>query len=616
MMQKMFSFVRWLVLFATLAGPALAQDLVRQRGYLKDAAGVLTLDQARIADFQPMAPFLSLLVTDSVIWVKLTIDLPPAFGPVDLRLSPTTLDDVRLYVQAAGAERPIGPISLVERSAQARTRIDLPAGRSTLFLRVKTAGLMVMSARLSSAADSNLQDRVNDRVQGGLTVFVLTAFAFLIWIWVKNKEYLFLFFGLHLLVLLSQYYLYFELFPGLPALAAETDKNMVRIANLITVATASGTVLAGAIRFRAKPWFLKLAKFFAALFVLLLGAFLVSGVVGIVSYGILFGSAYTFVGQIIWAIYFARQYRNATSALLMLAFAVVCLVIVNQMHDGGLLISFGSLPPIDFFAIRALLIPIFVAWLFMASEQERSVEMAAATEVKNAALVRVDVETQRRKIQAHFMAMLTHELKTPLAIIQLAAATLASKNAADAGASQRLRNIQKSVDDMNYVLERCVEIEEDIDQNLTPQTARLSVKSLLNDVLGSVAGAISVRQDDVGDFIVSDYQFLRIILTNLLTNAVKYAQPNSRIELHAVRNRDPSRAGIGFKVRNQVGESGFPEPAALFSRYYRSEGARKQAGAGLGLWLSQNLALKIGSPIEMRVDGSVIEFSFEAHQAA
>ncbi len=616
-MQKVLKFVRWLVLFTTLAGPALAQDLVCERAYLEDAAGVLTVDQARSADFQPMAPFLSLLVTDSVIWVKLTLDLPPAFGPVDLRLSPTTLDDVRLYVQAVDADRPLGPISLVERSAQVRTRLDLPAGRSTLYLRVKTAGLMVMSARVVGAADSNLQDRVNDRLQGGLTVFVLTAFAFLIWIWVRNKEYLFLFFGLHLLVLLCQYYLYFDIFPGLPALDAEADKYTVRLANLFTVASASGTVLAGAIRFGAKPWFLRLVKFFAALFVLLLGVFLVSGVVGLVSYGILFGSAYTFVGQIILAIYFVRRYRNATSAVLMLAFAIICFVIVAQMHDGGgLLISFGSLPPIDFFALRALLIPIFVAWLFMASEQERNVELAVATQVKNAALVRVDVETQRRRIQSHFMAMLTHELKTPLAIIQLAAASLAPNHASDPGASRRLHNIQKSVDDMNYVLERCVEIEDDIDQNLTPQAARLSVSNLLNDVLGSVDAEISVRQDDAGDFIVSDYQFLRIILTNLLTNAVKYAQPDSRIELQVTRHRDPSSPGIGFKVRNQVGESGFPDPAALFTRYYRSEGAKKQAGVGLGLWLSQNLALKIGSAIEMRVDGAVVEFSFEAHQAA
>jgi K+-sensing histidine kinase KdpD len=52
----------------------------------------------------------------------------------------------------------------------------------------------------------------------------------------------------------------------------------------------------------------------------------------------------------------------------------------------------------------------------------------------------------------------------------------------------------------------------------------------------------------------------------------------------------------------------------LFSRYYRAEGAKKQPGVGLGLWLSQNLALKLGSAIEVQVDAVAIEFSFEVGQ--
>jgi len=50
-----------------------------------------------------------------------------------------------------------------------------------------------------------------------------------------------------------------------------------------------------------------------------------------------------------------------------------------------------------------------------------------------------------------------------------------------------------------------------------------------------------------------------------------------------------------------MGKAGLPDPHMVFQRYYRAESAKKFAGTGLGLWLSQTMARQIGTLIHMKI---------------
>ena len=58
-----------------------------------------------------------------------------------------------------------------------------------------------------------------------------------------------------------------------------------------------------------------------------------------------------------------------------------------------------------------------------------------------------------------------------------------------------------------------------------------------------------------------------------------------------------------------MGEAGTPAPDRAFERFYRAEAARNQSGAGLGLWLSQELAHALGTQVLMQQDDDKISFS-------
>jgi hypothetical protein len=210
------------------------------------------------------------------------------------------------------------------------------------------------------------------------------------------------------------------------------------------------------------------------------------------------------------------------------------------------------------------------------------------------------------------MTMLMHEVKTPLSIVQLASVSLARGIAPDSKDKTRIQSIDRAVEDLNSLIERCGQADRLAEgaQKAKLQVQSFRLQTLIGDVLESVgAERIEVRaQGQV--WLKSDYQYLRLVLLNLLGNALKYSASRSTIVwLISPAERD-GVAGLVIEVENQVGVAGYPDPKKVFSRYYRAEGARSQMGAGLGLWLSQEVAHQLGTEISMHKRSGCVAFSF------
>ena len=76
------------------------------------------------------------------------------------------------------------------------------------------------------------------------------------------------------------------------------------------------------------------------------------------------------------------------------------------------------------------------------------------------------------------------------------------------------------------------------------------------------------------------------IVNNLIDNAIKYSPPTSTIEVSvSVIEGDK----LLCTVSNEVERDHAPDPAALFTRYYRSVYSHDKPGSGLGLVLIKSL---------------------------
>ncbi|NBY25834.1 MAG: ATP-binding protein [Betaproteobacteria bacterium] len=109
----------------------------------------------------------------------------------------------------------------------------------------------------------------------------------------------------------------------------------------------------------------------------------------------------------------------------------------------------------------------------------------------------------------------------------------------------------------------------------------------------------------------TDATYLQIILNNLVSNALKYSPADTTVLVKVGRQEtSDGLPQLQFAVINQAGLAGLPDPAKVFERYYRAPRASSVSGTGLGLWLSQKLAERLGSKISMTLEASRIMFCF------
>ena len=116
-------------------------------------------------------------------------------------------------------------------------------------------------------------------------------------------------------------------------------------------------------------------------------------------------------------------------------------------------------------------------------------------------------------------------------------------------------------------------------------------------------------------FVITDVNYIRSILLNIIGNAYKYSPSSTNIYLRIFIDSDNKNNKVVFEVENSLGKIEPPDPTQLFERYYRAESAKRFAGTGLGLWLSQTLAVQIGSKIEMKTTEKNTIIFFFALQA-
>ena len=213
-------------------------------------------------------------------------------------------------------------------------------------------------------------------------------------------------------------------------------------------------------------------------------------------------------------------------------------------------------------------------------------------------LVLHDVTELRRleNVRRDFVSNVSHELKTPLTIIQTATETLLDGAIADPQYAERfLSRIDeqgKRLHELIVDLLQLARIESgDVAFELSSVPVRPVVESLVDEfsslaIAREVAVEVEAAEEDLS--VEADSEALRTIVENLLSNALKYTPAGGHVTIswerdqaHAIiRVRD---TGVGISTEHQT---------RIFERFYRVDRARTRAvgSTGLGLSIVKHLA--------------------------
>jgi signal transduction histidine kinase len=192
-----------------------------------------------------------------------------------------------------------------------------------------------------------------------------------------------------------------------------------------------------------------------------------------------------------------------------------------------------------------------------------------------------------------FINNMTHELKTPVASISLAAQTL---NDADVSHSPQLMNYAKSVisDEskrLGFLVEKVLQMSLFEDGSTQFKMTELDANDLIASIANTFAlrveksgGTLDIELEALESTIIVDKMHFTNVLFNLMENAVKYRKEDIPLELIAKTNN------VGGKIQITIQDNGIgikkENLKKIFDRFYRVHTGNRHDVKGFGLGLA------------------------------
>ncbi len=209
-------------------------------------------------------------------------------------------------------------------------------------------------------------------------------------------------------------------------------------------------------------------------------------------------------------------------------------------------------------------------------------------------LLREQITRDEREARRNeFISMVVHELKTPLSSLKGYAQLLSRRNkrAGDEQAAQLANKIDQQATRLAGLIEDLLDISRIEGGKLQLRESEFNFDELINEVVENVQLTTEhhtlIKEGAVEKIVCADRERIGQVLTNLLTNAIKYAPLSENILVKL------SSDAQGVTTCVQDSGPGIPkeQQAAIFEPFYRVErpNQRNVAGLGLGLAISADL---------------------------
>ncbi len=222
----------------------------------------------------------------------------------------------------------------------------------------------------------------------------------------------------------------------------------------------------------------------------------------------------------------------------------------------------------------------------------------AATMAITLANTKLELEKAAREAQRQWVAILTHEIKTPLTVIDASRQTIATLNE-NPMIRERTDKIERAALRIDALIQSFLTEDEIAQRHQNLLRERIALPVLLKQLCQQLQNEAPQQFHFAGidDFAIDccflevDPELLLIALRNLLMNGVRHGTVDDTVVLRVSVHNYQERAGILFSFSS----SGLPiaaeQQAQLFSRYHR---AGAYAGNGIGLWATREIARSHG----------------------
>ncbi|MDD5945562.1 MAG: HAMP domain-containing sensor histidine kinase [Clostridia bacterium] len=214
------------------------------------------------------------------------------------------------------------------------------------------------------------------------------------------------------------------------------------------------------------------------------------------------------------------------------------------------------------------------------------------------------------KMKTELITNVSHDLKTPLTSIITYVDLLKREELNNEKAENYVAILDEKTNRLKQLIEDLVEASKASSGNLAVSKNKINLKELIEQSLGEFEERIEASElefkmnapEDV--YIYADGKHMWRIAENLITNALKYAMPKTRVFIDITKSETE---GI-FTIKNvSVIPIDNVDLKSLTERFVRGDASRTTEGAGLGLSITQSLSEIQGGRLEITADGDVFK---------
>ena len=220
------------------------------------------------------------------------------------------------------------------------------------------------------------------------------------------------------------------------------------------------------------------------------------------------------------------------------------------------------------------------------------------------------MEIKRNEEHDTFINAVTHELKTPIASIKLYLETLDARNLTEEQRRQFYRVMMADADRLHQTVDQVLKAGVVREKRKAGARATVDMGALARECVDLAAlrhhlppGAIALEsQTDQALTVLGDPDDLRMVVSNLLDNAVKYSGDNLRI---TVTLAAPTPETVWVRVQDRGVGIPRAQLKRIFKRFYRvqTRGLKQVKGTGLGLYIVRAIARAHGGRVFVQSEG-------------
>lgn len=229
-----------------------------------------------------------------------------------------------------------------------------------------------------------------------------------------------------------------------------------------------------------------------------------------------------------------------------------------------------------------------------------------------------DITSRKNSERAkqEFVAMLSHDLRSPLGAIQgsLALLKAGAMGALSEQAMTRISSAERIANQLIRLINDLLDIEKAEAGKFELVKEEFAIEDMLSQSVESVQTLadqkkITLQKPDLSQKIIADKDRLFRVLVNLLSNAIKFSPEGSTVAVEA----ELKTAFLEIRVRDQGRGISKADQARVFDRFQQVEAADAtiKGGSGLGLAICRTIVEKHGGTINVDSEigkGSTFKF--------